>query len=165
MARTQTESLRRILLRNLHGVRAQMDAYPDDASVWALPPGVNNSTGTLALHLAGNLRHFLGAQLGASGYVRDREAEFSRRDVPREEMRRELQVAAEEVDAALAATEDEGLSTPFPITFGDVTLDTGRFVTHLATHLAYHLGQIDLHRRVVTGEASPVPVLGFGELA
>lgn len=164
MSGSHSTRLRRILLRDLRGAQEQLAAYPDDESVWALPEGVNNSAGTLALHMAGNLRHFIGAQLGGSGFVRDRDAEFSRRDVARADLVTELKAAAEEVEVALTPLDDEALEAEYPLAFGDIRLETGMFVTHLATHLAYHLGQMDLHRRVVTGEAKAVPTLTFKDL-
>ncbi len=81
------DAIRRCMLRDLDGMLAELDGYPDDASVWALPDGIANSTGTLALHLAGNLRHFVGGQLGGTGYVRDRDAEFADRGLSRDELR------------------------------------------------------------------------------
>lgn len=164
MAESQRERLRRILLRDLRGAVAQLDAYPDEAQIWALPPGVNNSAGTLALHLAGNLRHFIGAQLGGSGYVRQRDAEFSLRDVPRSELVEGLNAAGREVGSALLGVTDASLDEIYPMKFGEIELTSGLFLTHLATHLTYHLGQIDMHRRIVTGVSAPVAALTFRDL-
>src|SRR5262245_5351521 len=49
----------------------------DETALWAKPVEPGNSIGHLILHLTGNLNHFVGAQLGGSGYVRDREREFT----------------------------------------------------------------------------------------
>ncbi|MDT8341697.1 MAG: hypothetical protein RQ751_09320, partial [Longimicrobiales bacterium] len=78
-ARMTIGHLRAILLRDLAALRRELLAYPDESQIWALPPGAPNSAGTLALHMAGNLHHFVGAVLGGEGYVRDREAEFADR--------------------------------------------------------------------------------------
>jgi hypothetical protein len=93
------DDLSRVLVRDLRTLAAELDAYPDDASVWACPPGIPNSAGTLVLHLAGNLRHFVGARLGGTGYVRDRDAEFAARGLPRAELRALVDAAAVEVGA------------------------------------------------------------------
>ena len=69
-----------VLDRDLAQLRGEVEAYPDDASLWRLHPGIFNSGGGgggLVLHLTGNLLHFIGAVLGGSGYVRDRDAEFA----------------------------------------------------------------------------------------
>ena len=72
-----------ILDRDLQALAREVSAYPDERALWDTPPGITNSAGTLALHLAGNVRHYFGAQLGRTGYVRDRPTEFASRDVPR----------------------------------------------------------------------------------
>lgn len=143
--------LRLVLVRDLGTLAAQLDAYPDERDLWRAVPGVSNPGGTLVLHLAGNLRHFIGAQLGGTGYVRDRDGEFGRRDVPRAELRDVVAATRSEVDAALGRLDDSSLDRTYPLVVGGVSLTTGQFLIHLATHFAYHLGQLDYHRRAATG--------------
>jgi hypothetical protein len=155
--------LRRVLVRDASTLRDELLAYPQEHLIWTIPPGIKNSAGTLVLHLTGNLQHFVGAQLGGTGYVRNRDAEFSRRDAPRAELLAECAAALDAVRRGLASLGDEALSKPFPVQLAGATLPTGLVLLHMATHLAYHLGQIDYHRRLVTGEfgevkALPVPV-------
>jgi uncharacterized damage-inducible protein DinB len=145
--------------RELATVRDELLAYPDSAAIWTLPAGLPNSAGTLALHIAGNLRWFIGAQLGGGAYVRDRDAEFNARNVPREDLIRQVESAADEVTRALAQLDPSRLDQPFPLEVGGVKLPTGRFIGHLAVHLAYHLGQLDYHRRIVTGVNKSVGAL------
>ena len=139
-----------MLLRELAAVQRSVQAYPDEASLWAQPEGLPNAGGTLVLHLAGNLQHYVGAVLAGSGYVRDRPAEFARRDVPRAELLAELAATTSAVERTLPTLGEESLSQPYPETIGGNTLTTEIFLIHLATHLAYHLGQLDYHRRLVT---------------
>lgn len=141
----------RLIGRELATVRDQLLAYPDTASIWKLPTGLPNSAGTLALHIAGNLRWFIGTQLGGTSYVRDRDAEFGSRDVERDELIRQIEAASDEVTRALAMLDDARLEEPFPLEVAGAKLTVGRFIAHLAVHLGYHLGQMDYHRRVVTG--------------
>ena len=101
--------VRTLLLRELRAIRRSVEAYPDDASLWAQPAGLPNAGGTIALHVAGNLQHYVGTLLGGTGYVRDRDAEFARRDVPRAEILAGLDAAAAAVDAALAERPDAPL--------------------------------------------------------
>jgi uncharacterized damage-inducible protein DinB len=157
------EYLRRVLIRDASTLRDELLAYPDEHQIWATPSGTRNSAGTLVLHLCGNLQHYVGAQCGGTGYVRNRDAEFSRRDVPRLELLAECDAALDALTRGFAGLTDEALSRPFPDRLGGATLPTGLALLHMATHLAYHLGQIDYHRRLVTGEvgqvkALPVPV-------
>lgn len=157
--------VRSCMLRDLDGMMAELEGYPDEAGIWSLPPGFVNSTGTLALHAAGNLRHFVGAILGATGYVRDRDREFSARDLSRSELIRELETAKREVAVVLAALDPARADEMFPITIRDHRPTVLRMLVHLTSHLAWHLGQADYHRRVVTGVAQPVAALGLQVLA
>lgn len=159
------DAVKRCLIRDLAGFALELDAYRDDASVWALPAGVNNSTGTLTLHACGNLRHFIGAVLGKSGYVRDRDSEFAVRGLQREELERLLAVTRDEVARSLDALDPDVLLLDFPIPVGKTTLPTDRFLVHLAVHLTYHLGQADMHRRVVTGQSTGLGTVAVPPLA
>lgn len=153
--------LRLLLLRDLASLRQELEAYPDESQLWATPRGVSNSAGTLALHCAGNLQHFIGACLGGHDYVRDRNGEFQRREVARAELVAGLDAAAQVVKLVLGALDPVRLEEDFPFDFGGRTIPTGRFLLHLATHLAYHLGQVDYHRRVVTGQGALAGVVGI----
>jgi len=144
----------RVMIRDISSVRDQINAYTDEADIWRLPPGIANSAGTLALHLAGNIQHYVGAVLGGTGYVRDREAEFSVRDLPRSELLAQVEKARAALSRTLSDIETDTLDSLYPIEIASVRLSTGQFLVHLATHLAYHLGQIDYHRRAVTKEGS-----------
>jgi uncharacterized damage-inducible protein DinB len=153
-----------VINRELKTIERELNAYQNDEQVWALPAGLPNSGGTLALHAAGNLRHFIGTVLGGGSYVRDRDAEFSRRGVSRAELIDELQQAERAVLDTLMSIDPVKLSEPFPIPVANRRLNTGEFLTHLATHLAYHAGQLDFHRRVVTGDAAGVGAVSPLEL-
>ncbi len=159
------EDIARLLLRDLDALRRELELFPDEAAIWRTVPGVTNPAGTLALHGCGNLRHFIGGQLGGSGYVRDRDAEFGRRDVPRAALLAEVDRARADVRDALARIDAAVLDQPFPIPVAGVTLPAGRFLLHLATHLAFHLGQAGYLRRVLTGGGSAPGVMSPAALA
>jgi hypothetical protein len=158
------ENLRRCIVRDLGTFETELVNYPDDAMVWSMHPQIPNSTGTLVLHVSGNLRHFVGATLGATGYVRDRDAEFSTRNLARRELLVLLHAARDEVDATLRTLHPDRLAESYPLEVGGVTLSIGQMLTHLATHLTYHLGQADIHRRVVTFNPKGVGAVGVKEL-
>lgn len=148
------EWLRRVLVRDLDALAAQVAAYVDEDDLWKSAPGIANTAGTLALHLAGNLQFFIGTQLGGTGYIRDREAEFSTRGVGRSDLLAAVEQARRAVEAGLSGLARESLEEVYPIAFGDSRPTVGQFLSHLVSHLGYHLGQIDYHRRVVTGQTS-----------
>ncbi len=156
--------LQSFLFRELRSLRRELEHYPDEASLWITPAGLPNSAGTLALHVAGNLQHYIGAQLGQSGYVRDREREFSVRNVPRSQLLAEIDAAEEAIRATLPRLTPEQLAADYPGAVGGVRLRTDAFLLHLVAHLAYHLGQIDYHRRVVTGDRTSVGAIAIADL-
>jgi uncharacterized damage-inducible protein DinB len=153
-----------LLLRELRAVRRELEAYPDDASVWRTVPGLPNTGGTLALHLAGNLQHFFGAVLGRDGYTRDRDSEFSRRNVSRTELLAAIDAAIASVDGTLQRLTDDALTATYPEPIANRKVSTAVFLVHLTSHLAYHLGQIDYHRRAVTGDSRAVDAVSVREL-
>jgi hypothetical protein len=146
--------LKFLLQRDLAALRREVEQYPDDASLWRVLPGTANPGGNLALHLAGNLQTFLGAQLAHTGYVRDRDREFAVRGLPRAEVLRELDAAAQAVQAGLEALEPADLDREIAAHQAGTTLTLRRSMLQIAAHLAYHLGQVNYHRRLATGQSA-----------
>jgi uncharacterized damage-inducible protein DinB len=153
------------LARDLRALRREVAAYADERDLWKVPAGIANSAGNLTLHLTGNLRQFVGAVLGGDGYVRNRDAEFGSRDVPRAQLLAGIDAAITAVDRGLAKVSDADLAQPFAMPVGGNTVVTGDLLLHLMAHFGYHLGQIDYHRRIVTGAAAPIGAMAVPELA
>jgi hypothetical protein len=143
----------RFLTRELTTFAREVEAFPDDATLWQTLPGTTNSAGNLARHVAGNLKHYVGAVLGGTGYARDRDAEFAARGGSRAEVSRDLIEAAEVVARVLPGVAASVLEAPFPEPVGGVTPRCDRFLMHLSTHLAFHLGQASYLRRILTRDA------------
>lgn len=156
--------LRALFARDLAAAARMVAAYPSDEALWTTIPGTANSGGVLARHLAGNIRHFIGHVLGGSGYQRDREDEFLRHAHPRAQVAAELGFAAAECEAGLDALTPEALRRDFPVQIAGVTLTTEGALMHLATHLTYHLGQMDYHRRMLDPAAAPIGALPLDPL-
>ncbi|HEX9563524.1 MAG TPA: DinB family protein [Gemmatimonadaceae bacterium] len=153
-----------IISRELRALERELQAYGSDEQVWLQPAGLPNSAGTLALHAAGNLLHFVGGVLGHTGYVRDRDGEFSTRGVSRRELIAAIHRADSAVSAVLDTFPSERLQEPYPLPVANRRQLTGAFLLHLAAHLAYHLGQVDFHRRIVTGDVAGVGAVSPAEL-
>jgi uncharacterized damage-inducible protein DinB len=153
-----------VILRDLRALRREVEAFPDERDLWRVPPGVTNSAGTLALHLAGNIQHYVGALLGKTGYVRDRAAEFARRDVPRAEILTHIDAAIAAVETGLAKLTDATLAADYPEPVAGHTVMTSEWLVHLAVHVGYHLGQVDYHRRIVTGRGETTGTMAIPEL-
>ena len=158
------EWITNVITRELKALRREIESYPSETDLWELRPGIANPGGNLALHLAGNLQYFVGNVLGKNGYVRNRDAEFGDRDVPRAELLREIDNAIAAVELGMSRLDESDLANPYPEKVGGVTSTTGAFLAHFATHLAYHLGQVDYHRRLLTGEGKTVKAMALTEL-
>lgn len=144
---------RTVLLRELEALERELSLFPSEELIWSVVPGISNSAGTLALHVCGNLQHFVGAVLGASGYVRDRDLEFARRGVPREALVSEIRRTMGVVGDVLSGLAPARLSLEYPEEIAGSRVATGLFLLHLESHLAHHLGQVGYLRRTLTGES------------
>jgi len=137
--------------RNLLKLQDELNAYADESNIWQIRDGISNSAGNLTLHLVGNLNHFIGAVLGESGYVRERDKEFSLKNIPRHEIIRSIDTTIAIIQFALSKISDEDMNRPYPETLPILKDDNSiRFMlVHLTVHLSYHLGQINYHRRLI----------------
>lgn len=162
---TLPDTLALILTRDLAAVRREVEAYPDDRLLWAAVPGLANTGGVLVRHLCGNLQHFIGATLGGSGYIRNREHEFTGAPDSRAQLLSDIDRTIASLTQALPSITPAQLAAEFPIPIGEHRLTTERFLVHLAVHLGFHLGQLDYHRRAVTGESSSIGPMSIPALA
>jgi uncharacterized damage-inducible protein DinB len=158
------DAVRVMILRELRTLDREIAAYPDDRSPWQTPPGITNSAGTLVLHLAGNLRHFIGIALGKSEYKRNREAEFSTKDLSREQLRAEVQATISDLKRAFDKTTVAQLESPYPLLIQERRVRTVDWLVHLSAHIGYHLGQIDYHRRLLTPNPQAADAVSVREI-
>lgn len=143
-----TEAITPLFERDLQRLRTEIEAFPDTAALWRTNGTITNSAGTLCLHLCGNLQHFIGAVLGQSGYVRDRAAEFEKRDVTATELMTEIDRTIDVVMPILSRMSDPDVVMPYPIDVFGKEMTSAQFLLHLQGHLNYHLGQINYLRRM-----------------
>ncbi len=152
---THANDIAVLLLRELDGFERELQLFPDDESVWRTVPGITNSAGNLALHIAGNLQHFVGSVLGGSAYRRNREQEFGRRAGTRAELVAELRAAAAAVRDVLPKLPDGWEEQVYPQQMlPDRQIRAGRFLLHLAVHAGFHLGQAGYLRRALLNDAT-----------
>ena len=142
--------------RDLQRLVQELRAFPDTATLWTTGPGVSNAAGTLALHLEGNLREYIGRQLGGIAFTRNRPLEFSARDVALSEVITRLEAVADLIPDVIESLSPGQLDATYPENVLSVPLSTRQFLIHLFGHFSYHLGQIDYLRRLTTGHGAIV---------
>jgi hypothetical protein len=142
-------TLQSLFKRDLEKLKTEIEQYSTEANLWRTDKSITNSAGNLCLHLIGNLNAFIGAALAKTDYVRDREFEFAGKDVPRTSLLQQIDETMVVVEKGLDALTDETLSGEFPIQIWGKPIGTEFTVIHLLSHLNYHLGQINYHRRLL----------------
>jgi hypothetical protein len=149
-----TNELASLFDRDLTRLSQQIQAFPNDDALWQTLPGVVNAAGNLALHIEGNLREYVGRQLGNMPYSRNRELEFSLSGVSRLELGSRLAELRQLVPSVIAALSSQQMEREYPEVVLGVAISTRQFLIHLSGHLNWHLGQIDYLRRILTGDGA-----------
>ncbi len=144
-----TETLLQLLTRDLTKLRSEISLYTDEGKIWIIDKKISNSAGNLCLHLVGNLNNYIGAELGGTGYIRDRDLEFSARNIPRKDLLIKIDGTLEMLRNTLPSITDADLQKEYPKLVLEKKTSTEFLLIHLATHLTYHLGQINYHRRLL----------------
>jgi hypothetical protein len=80
------KTLKEIFKRDLEKLKQEIIAYNNESNLWRIDKGIANSAGNLCLHLVGNLNTYIGSEFGKTGYVRDRDLEFSQKNIPKDEL-------------------------------------------------------------------------------
>lgn len=143
------ETLKSLFTRDLNRLRNEIELYKNEENLWQVEGDIANSAGNLCLHLVGNLNTYIGKEIGKTGYIRNREMEFSLKDVPREELLNKIDDTIRIIDKSLDTLDENNLKKEYPILVFEERTTTEYLLVHLATHLTYHLGQINYHRRLV----------------
>jgi uncharacterized damage-inducible protein DinB len=123
--------------------------YKKESHIWTVQKGVTNSAGNLCLHIVGNLNTYIGNTYGNANYIRNRELEFSLKDIPKTELLKQIEDAIILVDRSLDTISEAALRMEFPVIVLETKTTTEFILIHLSTHLSYHLGQINYHRRLL----------------
>jgi hypothetical protein len=144
-----TQELSMLFVRDLKKLEDEINAYKDARNIWLTAGQVKNSAGNLCLHLVGNLNTYLGKNLGGTGYVRDRPAEFALKDTPREELILKVQQTSSMIQTLFEKLKPQDLYIPYPENVLGYEMTTGYFLIHLCAHLSWHLGQINYLRRIL----------------
>ncbi len=143
------ETLKKLFNRDLNKLKSEIELYQNEKKIWCTEKNINNSAGNLCLHLVGNLNTYIGAEIGKSGYIRHRELEFSLKDIPRVELINKVEETIKMINSSLDKLREEDLEKEYPLLVFDQKTSIEYFLVHLVTHLGYHLGQVNYHRRLL----------------
>lgn len=143
------ETLKILFNRDLNKLKFEIESYEFENQIWAVNNDISNSGGNLCLHLIGNINTYIGAEIGKTDYIRNRPLEFSLKDIPKSELIEKIEDTIIVVNNALDALTEADLQDIYPQIVFEKEMTTGFFLVHLSTHLAYHLGQINYHRRLI----------------
>jgi uncharacterized damage-inducible protein DinB len=144
-----TETLRALFARDLRRLAQEIELYKEEQKIWEVAEGISNPAGNLCLHLVGNLKTYVGAELGGLPYTRNRDLEFSARHIPRAELLGLVAQTREAVEKTLSQLTESDLQQEYPQLVLEARTSTAYFLVHLLAHLGYHLGQINYHRRLL----------------
>lgn len=133
--------------RDLRKLVEDVNAFENEENLWKTLGSVRNPSGNLVLHIVGGLNHFIGAMLAHTGYVRQRDLEFSRKGVERKELVAQLEQLIPLVTKTLKGLTQEQLDAAFPVMFDDENNSSSYVLVRLLAHLDYHLGQVNYLRR------------------
>jgi uncharacterized damage-inducible protein DinB len=143
------QTIKSLFDRDLNKLKIEIESYQDESKIWAIDKNISNSGGNLCLHLIGNINTYIGAELGKTGYIRDRPLEFSLKNIPKSELISKIESTILVVNTTLETLTEADLEAIYPQIVFEKEMTTGFFLVHLATHLGYHLGQINYHRRLI----------------
>lgn len=143
------ETLKTLFNRDLTRLRNEIELYKNEKNIWKVEKQIANSAGNLCLHLIGNLNTYIGAEIGKTNYIRHREFEFSLKDISKAELIDNIEKTKIIVATALDKLTVEQLEKEYPVLVFENKTSTDYLLIHLTTHLTYHLGQINYHRRLL----------------
>ncbi len=144
------ESFIELFDRDLNKLKDEISLFNSEEDLWKISGKIKNTAGNLCLHLCGNLKTFIGANLGNSGYIRNRDAEFSGTNIPKEDLIKNIDETIEAVNSALTYMDEKELDNIYKQDFLKKNVSTAFFLVHLIGHLNYHLGQINYLRRMLS---------------
>jgi hypothetical protein len=127
----------------------EVNLFQNEDDLWKTQGTIKNSSGNLVLHLIGGLNHYVGATLAHTGYIRNRDLEFTQKNVKREDLIKMLEALIPLITGTLNAMTPETMEAPFPIMFDNANNSHTYVLVRLLAHLDYHLGQVNYLRRMM----------------
>lgn len=142
-------TLQALFKRDLIRLEEEVKAYSKEENLWKIDGNIVNSGGNLCLHLIGNLNEYIGEHIGDYDFKRDRDFEFTGSGVSRDTLIQEIRKTIAIVENSLNKLTAGVLILEYPVLVFEEKMTYEFFLIHLTTHLRYHLGQLNYHRRLL----------------
>ncbi len=114
-----------------------------DEQIWTKPYPYGNSIGNLILHLTGNLNNYFGAEMGGTGYVRNRRLEFAETSrIPKGELLKRFDEAIAVVADVLLKQSESDWSAAYSAKGMEEIGNRFSAFLHCAAHIYHHTGQM-----------------------
>lgn len=143
------DSYKQLYITFLNSLRDEISSYNNEENIWKISGEISNTPGNLCLHICGNLNHFFGAVIGNTGYVRERDLEFSKKNVSRVELLKGVEETKNMIEKIFDGLNIDDLNKIYPVDKFGEKVTYGFIFSRLISHLAYHVGQINYHRRLL----------------
>jgi hypothetical protein len=133
--------------RDIRKLIEEINLFKNEEDLWRTRGDVKNSGGNLALHITGGLNHLIGATLAHTGYIRNRDQEFTSKGVERKYLVAQLEKLIQMISETLNGFTQEQMDAEYPIFFDKPNTSVNYVLMQLLAHLNYHLGQVNYLRR------------------
>jgi hypothetical protein len=143
------DTLKTLFKRDLEKLKTEIELYKNEKNIWLIDKSISNSAGNLCLHIIGNLDAYIGVGLAKTSYIRQRDLEFSLKNIPRTRILSQITNTIKIIENGLDNLTLSQITDDFPIVIWDKPTEMEYTLIHLLTHLNHHLGQINYHRRLL----------------
>jgi len=135
--------------RDIRKLIEEVNLFSNEDNLWRTHGSVKNTSGNLVLHIMGGLNYLIGTQLAQTGYVRNRDQEFTSKGVKKEYLIAGLEELIPMINKTLNAFTQEDMEAEYPLIFDDMKVSNSYVLLQLLLHLNYHLGQVNYLRRTL----------------
>ena len=135
--------------RDIRKLIEEVNLFRNEENLWRTHGSVKNTSGNLVLHIIGGLSHLIGATLAQTGYVRNRNQEFTDKGVERKYLVARLEELLPMINSTIKALTPESMEAEYPLIFDDMKVPVSYVLLQLLLHLNYHLGQVNYLRRTL----------------
>jgi len=140
-------------------VAKQVHKWVDPLSqeqLWRNPYSYGNSVGHLVLHLTGNMSYYIGARVAETGYIRNRDREFTEpQKLPKERVMQKFDETIAMVVATLHKQSPTDWMGPYSAERESEAKDRLTIFLRCAGHAYHHVGQIIYLSNELAKEAEP----------